>query len=208
MGKGILVIAQGGVHLKYDAKQTYDSIIREFLDDPILRDCARQNKAYMMWTSYQAQSESYREKYPDQNLAVGIPFNEKMGELMRKDQIQNLVTMDWLNFTTGAQHSDGLHLAAQVNYLKAQHVIAVANLMHEERMVVSFNETPPLDCGCPETCDAATLNNKAKGFPFACKKRIKYLLERNSSISEACTLAVNQNWCGPACHPKNCSAGG
>lgn len=117
--KPILVIAQGGVHLKYNAGQTYNRILKQFLRDPIFQSCAKQGNAFLIWTSYHAQSDSYHEKYPDQSLGVGISFNEQMKSLIQTDKIRNLTIMDWLNFTTGAQHSDGLHYAAQVNYFKA-----------------------------------------------------------------------------------------
>ena len=136
--RGILVIAQGGIHMKYNARQTYNFILQKFLKHPIFRTCAEQNKAMLIWTSYQAQSESYHELFPYQSLRAGLPFNEKMAEYIERDKIHNLVTMDWLNFTTGAQHTDGLHFAAQANYFKAQHLVAVTDLMWKEKMFVDY----------------------------------------------------------------------
>jgi hypothetical protein len=45
--------------------------------------------------------------------------------------------VDWFYFTIGGQHSDGLHYAAQVNYFKAQHLMAIADLMWKERMFIN-----------------------------------------------------------------------
>jgi hypothetical protein len=136
-GRGILVIANGGLHLKNEARPTYDRILKRVLDNPIFRSCAEQGKAYVMWTSYQAQSPSYDEVYPAQSIAAGTPFNAEMKMLIQQDKIRNVTIMDWLNFTIGAQHTDGLHFAAQVNYFKAQHFVAVADLMWKEGMTVS-----------------------------------------------------------------------
>lgn len=208
-GKGILAIAQGGVHMKHNAGETYQKILRRFLDDPVFRYCAEQKKAFLIWTSYQAQSESYHELYPHQSLRVGIPFNEKMKEYIQGDDIQNLTTMDWLNFTTGAQRSDGLHFVAQVNYFKAQHLVAVADLMWKEQMTISFNQTPPVDCGCPHSCDDTALSKRMKKLPFSSRERIEYLMQRHSSSqSKACSSAVEMNACGPECRPDYCALNG
>jgi hypothetical protein len=137
-GKGILVIVQGGIHLRYQASPTYLLILKQFLTNPIFRSCAEQGKAYLMWTSYQPQSPSYDKKYPWQGLNKGIPFNVEMTRMIQQDKIQNLTTMDWLNFLTGTQHTDGVHYAAHANYFKAQHIVAVADLMWKEGMTVSY----------------------------------------------------------------------
>ena len=206
--RGVLVVAQGGVHLKYNAASTYRMILRKLLDDPIFQSCALQNKAYLIWTSYQAQSESYHEKYPHQSLNVGIPFNHEMQYFIQHNRIQNLVTMDWLNFTTGAQHSDGLHFAAQVNYLKAQHVVAVANLMKKEGKSIRapfIKKAPVINCGCPKSCTNDVLSHSAEGVPFSCKERVLFLMKSyNETESSACALAVKQGACGRKCDPMKC----
>jgi hypothetical protein len=52
----------------------------------------------------------------------------------------NASVVDWLNFTIGAQHSDGIHYAAQVNFVKTQHLIAVADRLWKEKR---FFNLPP-----------------------------------------------------------------
>jgi hypothetical protein len=136
--RGILVVVQGGVHLKYDGVQTYNMLLSRFLEDPVFRTCAKEKKAILIWTAYHAQSESYNDKYPLQAAPRGHDFNSKMAQLINEGGIQNLTTVDWLNFTMGAQHSDGLHYAAQVNYFKAQHLVAIADLMWREEMFINY----------------------------------------------------------------------
>jgi len=137
--KGVLVIVQGGVHMQYNHAYTYHKLIRPFFADPTFRTCAEQGKAIFIWTSYTAQSPDYDDKYPLQKLELGLKFNNGMDEIFQSDMI-NASVVDWLNFTTGAQHSDGLHYAAQVNLFKAQHLIALADRLWKEKQ---FFNLPP-----------------------------------------------------------------
>ena len=138
--RGILVIVQGGVHMKYNPHNTYRRLIRPFLADPTFRTCAAHNKALFLWTSYTAQSPGYDSAYPHQQMDSGLRFNEGMGGIFRKHGI-NATVVDWLNFTIGAQHSDGLHYAAQVNLFKAQHVIALADRLWNEKKFFQLPST-------------------------------------------------------------------
>eukprot|EP00979_Chaetoceros_neogracilis_P007346 scaffold1531_cov247-Chaetoceros_neogracile.AAC.2 len=137
--KGVLVIVQGGVHMRFNHASTYHKLIRPFFADPTFRTCAEQGKAIFIWTSYTAQSPDYDDKYPLQKLEVGIKFNNGMDEIFQSDMI-NASVVNWLNFTIGAQHSDGLHYAAQVNLFKAQHLIALADRLWKEKQ---FFNLPP-----------------------------------------------------------------
>lgn len=136
--KGILVIVQGGVHMKYNGRRTYHILLSRFLKDPIFQTCAKEKKAILIWTAYHAQSESYNDKYPLQAAPQGHDFNAKIAQLIDQEGIRNLTTVDWLNFTIGGQHTDGLHYAAQINYFKAQHLVAIADLMWKEGMFISY----------------------------------------------------------------------
>ena len=137
--KGVLVIVQGGVQMQYDHAYTYHKLIRPFFADPTFRTCAEQGKAIFIWTSYTAQSPEYDDKFPLQKLELGLKFNNGMDEIFQSDMV-NASVVDWLNFTTGAQHSDGLHYAAQVNLFKAQHLIALADRLWKEKQ---FFNLPP-----------------------------------------------------------------
>jgi hypothetical protein len=139
--KGILVIVQGGLHMKFNHTTTYNSLIRPFFADPRFRTCAEQKKAIFIWTAYTAQSPEYDDKFPLQKLEHGLKFNAGMDKIFRSNMI-NAPVVDWLNFTIGAQHSDGLHYAAQVNLFKAQHLVALADRLWKEKR---FFKLPPLN---------------------------------------------------------------
>lgn len=136
--RGILVIAQGGVHMDYNGYATYRTLLSKFLQDPVFQNCAKEKKAILIWTAYHAQSESYNNKYPLQAAPQGQDFNTKIAELVTKSGIRNLATVDWFNFTMGGQHTDGLHYAAQINYFKAQHLVALADRMWTEQKFIEY----------------------------------------------------------------------
>ena len=136
--RGILVIVQGGAHMRYDGGATYKRLLSKFLQDPVFQNCAREKKAILIWTAYHAQSESYNDKYPLQAAPQGREFNTQMSQLIGQAGIRNLSTVDWLNFTMGGQHSDGMHYAAQINYFKAQHLVAIADRMWTEGMFIDY----------------------------------------------------------------------
>jgi len=73
--RGILVIVQGGVHMKFSGATTWSKLIRPFMIDPTFRTCANQGKAMFLWTSYMAQSPRYDDLYPLQRLDKGLKFN-------------------------------------------------------------------------------------------------------------------------------------
>lgn len=128
--RGVLVIVQGGVHVNFKATRIYYYLIKPFWHDPIFRDCAQRGKAMFIFTSYTAQSGTYDEPYPLQSVENGLKFNRELKELIKP---ANVTIVDWFNFTLGAMHTDGLHYAAQVNYFKAQHMIALVDLMLKEK---------------------------------------------------------------------------
>jgi len=135
--RGILVIVQGGVHLSFNAQSTYARLISPFFQDPKFRLCAEHGKAMFIWSSYTAQSPDYDDKYPLQKLSRGLKFNGEMAKIFRRERV-NVTTIDWLNFTVGAMHSDGLHYAAQVNLFKAQHLVALVDLLLKEKRFFSL----------------------------------------------------------------------
>ena len=61
------------------------------------------------------QSPRYDDLYPLQRLDKGLEFNKVIKQIFRDREI-NATVVDWLNFTTGAIHTDGVHYAAQVNF--------------------------------------------------------------------------------------------
>jgi hypothetical protein len=106
--------------------------------DPVFQNCAKEEKAILIWTAYHAQSKSYNNKYPLQEAPQGQDFNTKIAELLTQSGIRNLATVDWFNFTMGGQHTDGLHYAAQINYFKAQHLVALADRMWTEQKFIEY----------------------------------------------------------------------
>jgi hypothetical protein len=48
--------------------------------------------------------------------------------------MENITTIDWMNFTKGAQTSDGVHYLMNVNFFKAQQLLLLADLMLDEGM--------------------------------------------------------------------------
>lgn len=63
-----------------------------------------------------------------------------------------------------------------------------------------------MNCGCVNTCNAAVLTKRSRGFPATCKDRIQYLMTRyGNSETEACSTAVQNNACGTECDPARCN---
>lgn len=137
--RGIFIVVQGGSHVKYNAQATYGRYFGSLFKNPIFQDCAQNNKVTLVWSSYTAQSESYDKTYPYQSLKAGLKFNNDMSNIFKSFGL-NITTIDWLSFTTSAQHTDGLHYAAQVNYFKAQHLISIADHMWREKRIFKMPE--------------------------------------------------------------------
>jgi hypothetical protein len=47
-------------------------------------------------------------------------------QLFDCNRIENITTVDWMNFTKGAQTSDGVHYLMNVNFFKAQKLLFLA----------------------------------------------------------------------------------
>jgi hypothetical protein len=135
--KSILVISQGGVHYRYNEQKTYRSYIRKFFEDPVIQTCAQERKAMFVFLGYSAQSAISDGPFPHQSANIGLPFDIKMRELIQKDKYNNLVMVEWYNFTAGAMYTDGLHFATNVNYFRAQYLVALLDLMWKEETFVS-----------------------------------------------------------------------
>ncbi|KAL3780807.1 hypothetical protein ACHAWO_004453 [Cyclotella atomus] len=133
--KPLLIIAQGGVHMGYQASATFRSLLAPFFRDFIVQQCSasQHHRVIFIFVSYHAQSIAYDEKYPDQAESNGLQFNANIQSIINGSGVKNVTTIDWFNFTKGAMHTDGLHFAAQVNYFKVQHIVALADLMVREQ---------------------------------------------------------------------------
>ena len=79
--------------------------------------------------------------YPHQALSQGRKFNRDHLQRIFDIKKINVTTLDWLNFTMGSQKSDGTHYLLDVNYFKAQHVIALADLMRKENNLFDISST-------------------------------------------------------------------
>ena len=141
--KPLLVIAQGGVHMKYHAPATFRSLLAPFFRDPIVKQCAasQHHRVIFIFVSYHAQSITYDGKYPHQAESNGLQFNADMKSIINGSGVTNVSTIDWFNFTKGAMRTDGLHFAAQVNYFKVQHLVTLADLMVRERQWLSLENS-------------------------------------------------------------------
>jgi hypothetical protein len=78
------------------------------------------------------QLPSVNKRYPHQSPQNGIIFNQQMQELFDSNGMENTTTIDWMNFTKGAQTSDGVHYLMNVNFFKAQQLLLLADLMLDE----------------------------------------------------------------------------
>ena len=54
----------------------------------------------------------------------------------RRNGVENVVMIDWVNFTDEAQTSDGVHHLSQVNYFKAQYLLRIAKQAKAENFAL------------------------------------------------------------------------
>jgi hypothetical protein len=88
----------------------------------------------VIWCSFNTHSPLSVKKYPHQSPEAGIIFNQQMQQLFDENGMKNITTIDWMNFTKGAQTSDGVHYLMNVNFFKAQQLLFLADLMLDEGM--------------------------------------------------------------------------
>jgi hypothetical protein len=63
-------------------------------------------------------------------------------------------------------------------------------------------------CGCQRTCDTIALLKRAPGKQFSCEKRIDFLMSRyGKNEIDACSGAVESEFCGKECDPVHCREG-
>jgi len=130
--RGVLFIANGGLHYGSNSKRTYQEFIIPMFQ--ALSECSSHNKVTFIWNSYTAMSEAMNNKYPLQSVENGKNFNREIQELFYQDG-WDITIVDWMNFTDGAMTSDGVHHLAQVNYFKAQYLLYLASLMTSEEIL-------------------------------------------------------------------------
>lgn len=65
-------------------------------------------------------------KFPHQAKSNVMAFNADMEDILRRNGVENVVMIDWVNFTDEAQSSDGVHHLSQVNYFKDQYLLRIA----------------------------------------------------------------------------------
>jgi hypothetical protein len=131
--RGMLLLLQGGLHFSSQAVPTYNDFM-PIWQHPVVNNCAKYKKLIVIWGSFNTQSTSSDKRYPHQSPQNGIIFNQQMQELFDSNGMENITTIDWMNFTKGAQTSDGVHYLMNVNFFKAQKLLFLADLMLDEGM--------------------------------------------------------------------------
>ena len=141
--RGMLLVLQGGMHFKSDAVETYNHFLPTW-QNPVVNVCAKYKKLIVIWCSYTTQAAAVFKVYPHQDPQHGIIFNQQMQELFHSNGMENATTIDWMNFTKGAQTSDGSHYLMNVNFFKAQQLLLLADLMLDEGMFYKRQQQTPV----------------------------------------------------------------
>lgn len=126
--RGLLLYTQS---VRYKPFQVMKGFLNHVLKHAAIRQCAKLNKLILVWSSYTAQSPLLDDKFQSQTMSKGLAFNEAMSNRLRSKG-NNIPILEWVNFTVGAQSIDGFHFSANINYFKAQHIVALAKLMLDE----------------------------------------------------------------------------
>lgn len=132
--KGLLVIVNGGLHYSVNAQKTYDQHIRPLLD--AVKTCAALGKVTLLWNSLGLQAQVLDSKFPHQAKSNVMAFNADMEDILRRNGVENVVMIDWVNFTDEAQSSDGVHHLSQANYFKAQYLLRIAKQAKAENFAL------------------------------------------------------------------------
>lgn len=94
-------------------------------------NCLKHNKVDVIWTGYGTSQggTTMNGRYPLQRRAMIEEF-----DAYSKAYLDSLpfpvTTIEWVNMTYGSQSSDGLHGLAEVNLVKAYHILNVAKYLH------------------------------------------------------------------------------
>lgn len=140
--KEVLLVVQGGVHLGYNAASTFLKLVLPFFRDPVVQECIRHQKLYLIFCLTSGQSPEYDKKYEIQSLNQTMIFDIDMLKKFETAGIRNVGFLHWANFTEGALHTDGFHLTTQTNYFKAQQTVNLANAMLDEGLALQHPDYP------------------------------------------------------------------
>jgi hypothetical protein len=127
----MLLIFQGGLHHSSNALATYNSFLPIWQNDA-LKTCLKHKKVIVVWCSFNTESPVVDKIFPHQSPENATIFNQQMQDLFDSSGMENITTINWMNFTKGAQTSDGVHYLMNVNFFKAQQLLSLADLMLDE----------------------------------------------------------------------------
>ena len=126
-----MLYVQGGVHWNWCATPYWRHIWKQVLDNPTIKECAKQKKLTLIRTGYMAQSPFLDRLYPLQSMKVGKLFDSKMETLFRSHRL-SVPALRWFSLSLGAPKSDGLHFLTDVYLEQAQHLMILANMLKRE----------------------------------------------------------------------------
>lgn len=125
----ILVILNGGTHFESNAQKTIAGFIdvayHQLME--VKQSCEWPLHFEMIWTGLNAQSRALDSIYPRQSREKAQLFNEFVDQYV--NSTLGMIPIDFLNLTKDAAVSDGLHYLSDVNLVKANVILHVANFL-------------------------------------------------------------------------------
>lgn len=127
--KGVLLVLQGGAHYKMNSTEIFASIVQSTVTHPKYLECACLGKVRLIWVALESQSTALDEAYQHQSSENVVIVNEELSKSFISIGLvpdEDILVLDWMNMTAGAQSSDGLHSLSDVNLAKAAQIIYLA----------------------------------------------------------------------------------
>jgi hypothetical protein len=131
--RGLLLVLQNGPGSrgKTNWKEAVKGWFTEHFEHEQFQKCLRQNKVHVIWLGYgTSQTHDLDKVFEKQQFAPIQEFNEFTKSYLETLPFANVITtIDLLNLTFGSQTSDGFHGLAEVNLVKAYHILNVAKFL-------------------------------------------------------------------------------
>lgn len=124
--RGILLVVQGGLHFFMNATDTWDTLVRPMISHQKFEECLIWGKVRLVWLNMHTTSPSLDKYYPVQSRENALIFNNEIREFFISSGLivgRDVIVVDWMNMTAGAQTSDGLHSLSDVNLAKAAQIL-------------------------------------------------------------------------------------
>lgn len=166
--KGMLIMFQGGLHYKMKQRAYNDYYWDPFMENPVIRQCAEHGKLFVIWQDQSWENPLVDARYPYQAPDNAQRFNYGVYKHFTQ-RLDNVGRAGWMNMTTMAQSSDGIHglmngtyayteirrrgvysfllthlvqslSCFAVNYFKAQYITRLADLMVSEGKHATFRK--------------------------------------------------------------------